>query len=100
MSVAIEQAKIEAERARKRLATTLNDVQEKLKPASLASQAWSGVRDKGSEIADEAVEAVKGRPAAAAGVLAACLLFLGRGRIISAASRLVARGGKKDPDED
>lgn len=98
MNPDIEHAKIEAERARKRLAATLDDIFERLTPGALANRAWSGVRDKSSELADGAVDAVKARPAATAGVLAAGLLFLARGRIVSAASRLVAgddKGRKK-----
>jgi ElaB/YqjD/DUF883 family membrane-anchored ribosome-binding protein len=91
MSERIEQAKRAADAAREELASTLTSLQAKLKPASLANQAWSGVRDKGSELADEAVEVVKARPAAAAAVLAAFGLFLARGQIVSAASRVVAR---------
>lgn len=90
MTERIEQAKREADAARGELASTLASLQQKL-PASLANQAWSGVRDKGSELADEAVEVVKARPAAAAGVLAAFALFLARGQIVSAASRVMAR---------
>ncbi|MGE5722161.1 MAG: DUF3618 domain-containing protein [Sphingomonadales bacterium] len=91
MSAGLEQAKLDAERARKRLASTLGELQQRLKPGALAGQAWSGVREKGSEIADDAVEAVRERPAATAGVLAAFALFLARGQIISAASRLAFR---------
>jgi len=91
MSDRIEQAKRDAEAARGELASTLANLQQRLKPGALANQAWSGVRDKGSELADEAVEVVKARPAAAAGVLAAFALFLARGQIVSAASRVVAR---------
>jgi hypothetical protein len=87
----IEQAKREADAARDDVASTLAALQQRLKPGALANQAWSGVRDKGTELADEAVEVVKARPAAAASVLAAFALFLARGQIVSAASRVVAR---------
>lgn len=97
MNPDIEHAKIEAERARKRLAATLDEIFDKLTPGALANRAWSGVRDKGSELADGAVEVVKARPAATAGVIAAGLLFLARGRIVSAASRLVAGDDKSRP---
>ena len=88
MSVQIERAKIEAERARKRLGSTMGALQQRLKPGALADQAWSGVKDRGGEIADEAMDAVKARPAATAGVIAAFLLFLARRPIVSGASRL------------
>ena len=88
MSAQLERAKIEAERARRRFGDSVATLQERLKPGALADQAWTGVKDKGSEIADGAVDAVKARPAAAAGVAAAFLLFLARRPIVSGASRL------------
>jgi ElaB/YqjD/DUF883 family membrane-anchored ribosome-binding protein len=94
MSARIERAKIEAERARRQLVTTVSEVQQRLKPATIADQAWSGVKDKGSEMADDAMEAVKARPAATAGVLAALLLFVARRPIVSRASRLWKRKSK------
>lgn len=84
----IEAAKMEAERARKQLGTTMTSLQQRLKPGALADQAWTGVKDKGSELADGAVEAVKARPAAAAGAVAAIFLFLARRPIVSGATRL------------
>jgi hypothetical protein len=84
----LETAKMEAERARRRLGATITTVQQRLKPAALADHAWSGVKDKGSELADGAVEAVKARPAAAAGAVAALFLFLARRPIVSGASKL------------
>lgn len=84
----IEAAKMEAERARKRLGATMITLQQRLKPGSLADQAWSGVKDRGSELADGAVEAVRARPAAAAGAVAALFLFLARRPIVSGATKL------------
>jgi len=89
-------AKIEAERARSQLVSTATALQDRLKPATLANQAWSGVREKSGELADEAVEAVKKRPLAATGVAAAVVLFLARAPIISAASRLWSRGNEDE----
>jgi len=91
MKADIEKAKAEAERARKRLASTLGMLQHRLKPASVANEAWTGIRDKSSEIADDAVEAVKAKPAVASAAVAAFALFLARGQIASAASRMFAR---------
>jgi hypothetical protein len=84
----LEAARIEAERARRRFGDTMANVQQRLKPGALADQAWTGVKDKGSELADGAVEAVKARPAAAAGAIAALFLFLARRPIVSGATRL------------
>jgi hypothetical protein len=88
MSARLERARIEAERARRRFTDTLGEVQYRLKPGTLADNAWTGVKDKSSELADEAVEAVKARPVAAAGAAAAFLLYLARKPIISGATHL------------
>ena len=104
MSEELEQAMLEAERARDRLESTFDTLQDrvfgafqkKLTPGAIASQAWNGVREKGSEIADEAVEAVKSRPVAVTGAVAAFLMFLARGRIASTASRLWSQSTSND----
>ncbi len=93
----IERAKIEAEQARKQLANTLGAVQYRLRPANLMSDAWDGVRDKSSALADDAVQAVKDRPAAASGVVAAVAIFLAREPILKAVSRFFA--SRKANDE-
>jgi hypothetical protein len=79
---------MEAELARQRLSTTLGELQARLRPGTLASNAWEGVKDKRGELADDAVEAVKARPVATGAALGAVLLFLARSPIRSAASRL------------
>jgi hypothetical protein len=90
-------AKQEAERARRRLAATAAELQQRLKPGTLAQNAWSGVKDKGGEIADDAVEAVKARPVPVAAFLTAFTLFLARAPLKAAVSRLFSGG---DEDED
>jgi Protein of unknown function (DUF3618) len=89
-------AKQEAERARRRLAATAAELQERLKPGTLASNAWAGVKDKSGELADDAVEAVKARPVPVAAALAAFTLFLARAPLKAAASRLFSSSGEED----
>lgn len=84
----IRLAKQEAERARHRLAATAAELQQRMKPGSLAHNAWTGVKDKSGEIADDAVEAVRSRPVPVAAALAAFTLFLARAPIKSAVARL------------
>ena len=84
----LERAKLEAELAKKRLTSTLSMLQERLRPGNLASEAWSGVRDKGGELADNTLQSVKERPVPVAGAVAAIVLFLARNPIMSAISRL------------
>lgn len=101
----LERAQYEVGQAKKRLASTMGTLQYKLKPGNIVSNAWDGVRDKGSEAADDAlnavsdladgaVGAVKARPMAASGILAAALLFFARRPIRRAASRIFS--GKED----
>jgi ElaB/YqjD/DUF883 family membrane-anchored ribosome-binding protein len=95
----LERAQYEVEIAKRRFSSTVGAVQYRLKPATIANQAWSGVRDKGSvaadgaihsvnEAADGAVKVVKDRPVAASGVAAAVLVFLLRAPLWRAAKGL------------
>jgi len=92
----LERAKLEAEEARHRLIGTLGALQHRLSPRVLMSEAWGGVREKSGELADDAFEAVKARPVAVSGVVAAIALYLARDPIRAAASRLFA--GSEDED--
>ena len=93
-------AKREAEAARRRLAGTAAELQERLRPATLASHAWAGVKDKSGEMAEDAVEAVKARPIAVSAALAAFTLFLARAPIKSAVGRLLDGEGGDDTHND
>jgi hypothetical protein len=93
---AIHDKRREADAARQRLLATASELQERLRPGTIASNAWEGVKDKSGALADDAVDAVKARPVAAASVLAAFTLFLARAPIRSAVSQLFA----KEPDGD
>lgn len=92
----ILKAKREEALARRRLQATVSELQRRLKPATLATNAWEGVTDKAGSIADDAVEAVKARPMAASAAVGAFTLFLARQPIRSAISWLFA----KRPDDD
>ena len=91
-------AKQEAERARRRLLATAAELQQRLKPGTLAHNAWAGVKDKSGEIADDAVEAVKARPVPVAAALTAFTLFLARAPLKAAVSRLFSGGGEEEED--
>ena len=75
---AIEQAKRESVQARARLESTLAALQVRLDPATLATGAWEGVRDKSNDIADTAMDKVKENPGIAAAAVAGTLAFLAR----------------------
>jgi hypothetical protein len=95
MSADLVRARREAEVARRRLASTMNELQQRLKPGTLATNAWEGVKDKSGELADDAVQAVKARPVAVSAVLAAFTLFLARAPIKSAVAGLFSGDGEE-----
>lgn len=86
----LQQAKAEAERAKGRLSSTMGALQYRLRPGNLANDAWSGVKEKSGAMADDALQAVKERPVAAWGILAALVLFLARDPIRSAVSNMLS----------
>ena len=81
-------AKLRAENARAQLMETAQQFQARLSPRTLAHQAWEGAKGKGADLAEDAVDAVKARPYAAGGVVAALALFLAREPIMDLASRI------------
>jgi hypothetical protein len=87
----IEDAKREVERTRRQFASTAGALQYRLKPVNLMSSAWDGVREKGSEMADGAIQTVKDRPVAASGILAAMVVFLARDPLWRLASEFIRR---------
>lgn len=93
----IRRARQDAERARRRLAETTAELQLRLKPGTLAHNAWAGVKDKSGDLADDAVEAVKARPVPVAAALTVFTLFLARAPLKSAVSWLFS---SREDDED
>jgi hypothetical protein len=92
----IEQAKRDAVNARGRLEMTVADLQTRLRPGSLAGEAWDGVKGKSADLADGALKAVKKRPAAVSLALGAFALFLARAPIRRVVTRLVSGDGAGD----
>jgi hypothetical protein len=84
----VDAARIEAERARGRLMDSAHALQDRLSPRTLARGAWEGARDKGADLAEDAVDAVRARPVAAGGAVAALTLFLARQPLLDLAGRL------------
>jgi Protein of unknown function (DUF3618) len=81
-------ARIEAERRRARLMATAQELQERLSPKVLARDAWQGAKEKGADLAEDAVDAVRTRPLAAGGLMAALTMFLAREPLIDLAGSL------------
>ena len=95
-ALALQQAKREEQIARERFSSTLGALQYRLKPATLANDAWSGVKDKTGELTDSAIQSVKDRPLTTSGIVAAVAIFLARDSLWS----LVARYVRGDPNPD
>ena len=81
-------ARIEVARTRAALIDTARELQLRLQPKTLASEAWEKAKMKGADLAEDAVDAVKSRPVAVGGVVAALTMFLAREPIKDAAVKL------------
>lgn len=81
-------ARIEVARTRAALIDTAREIQARLQPKTLASEAWEKAKEKGADLAEDAVDAVKRRPVAVGGVVAALTMFLAREPIKDAAVKL------------
>ncbi|MBA2771232.1 MAG: DUF3618 domain-containing protein [Pseudomonadota bacterium] len=86
-------ARADAEQAQARLVATLHELQQRIAPKTLARDAWDGAKSKGADLAEDAVDAVRRRPVAAGGIVAALALFLAREPLMDLAGKAV--GGKK-----
>jgi ElaB/YqjD/DUF883 family membrane-anchored ribosome-binding protein len=91
----IAAARAEVNRSRSRLLATAHELQDRLSPRTLARNTWEGAKEKGADIAENTVDAVKSRPLAATGVVAALTMFLAREPLFELAGRVVGRGKKK-----
>ena len=74
----IEAARIEVDRSRAQLLVTAKELQTRLEPGKLTRDAWQSAKEKGADLAEEAVDAVRKRPYAAGGAVAAIALFIAR----------------------
>jgi hypothetical protein len=81
-------ARVQADVARTRLMATAEELQDRLSPKRLGRDAWQGAKEKGADLAEDAVDAVRARPLAATGVVAAIALFLAREPLIDWAGKL------------
>ena len=99
MSVAdLEKAKREVDASRRRLEDTLSNLLLRLRPGNLAGEAWDGVKERGADMADGALAAVKKRPAAVSVALGAFALFLARDPIKRAVNRMVS-SDEEEPED-
>jgi hypothetical protein len=91
----IAAARIEVERSRGRVMATAHELQDWLSPKTLARNTWQGAKEKGADLAENTVDAVRTRPLAAGGVVAAITMFLAREPLMDLAGKLVGGSEKK-----
>lgn len=91
-------AQIQVERTRAALLETASELLERFQPHNLVSDLWDQAKNKGADLAEDAVDAVKKRPVAVGGVVAALTMFLAREPIKDAAVSLYdAMTSSKEP---
>lgn len=95
----IAAARLEIERSRSRMMAAAHELQERLSPKKLTRDAWQGAKEKGADLAEDAVDAVKARPVAATGVVTALALFLAREPLMDLAGKLMDGVSKKRPSK-
>ena len=88
-------ARSEVERSRSRVMATAHELQDRLSPRTLAKGAWDGAKEKGAGLAEDAVDAVRSRPLATTGVIAAITMFLAREPLMDLANKVVDGVGEK-----
>jgi hypothetical protein len=71
-------ARIEVERTRAALLDTVNKLIERFQPHNLVDDIWEQAKNKGADLAEDAVDAVAKRPVAVGSVIAALAMFLAR----------------------
>jgi hypothetical protein len=88
----LDRARAEAAAARERLLNSAQALQARLKPATLANDAWEKTRDAGEAAAANAAHAIGKRPVAASAAVIGVAALVARKPI----ARLIARLRGKD----
>jgi hypothetical protein len=91
----IAAARSEVDRSRARMMATAQELQERLSPSTLARNTWQGAKEKGADLAEDAVDAVRSRPVAAGGVVAAVAMFLAREPLMQLAGSMFGKDKRK-----
>ncbi len=93
-------ARADAEQAKSQLMATIEELQQRIAPRTLAREAWDGAKSKGADMAEDAVDAVRARPVAAGGIVAALALFLAREPLMDLAGGKKRRARKAEKTQD
>lgn len=84
-------AEAAVEQARSQLFATIATIAAMLEPKKLVHEAWESAKVKGADLAEDAVDAVRRRPVAATGIVAALAMFLAREPLRDGLSRLASK---------
>ena len=84
----VQRAEAEVERTKAALIDTFQDLAAQLEPKKLAREFWEGAKNKGADLAEDAVDAVTKRPVVATGLVAALAMFLARDPIKDATKKV------------
>lgn len=76
--ICLARAESEVTRSREQVMGTFHELAELLAPKKIAKNVWESAKVKGADMAEDAVDAVKRRPVAATGLVAAITMFLAR----------------------
>jgi hypothetical protein len=87
----VESARAEAMRARMRLAATMSEIQDRLNPRILLSDAWQEVREHGQDLVGDTIQAVRAKPVATSAMAAAIIALFAREPIWRAVTTLFFR---------
>lgn len=85
----VRAAEFEVDRARSKLLATLQELSSQFQPHRLMQEAWEKAKDKGADLAEEAVDAVRARPLTTGAVAAGIVAFLAREPLMDLAGKLV-----------
>jgi hypothetical protein len=88
-------AEAEVERSRARLVDTVQLLARQLEPRRLVRELWEDAKVKGADLAEDAVDAVKARPLASTGIVAALAMFLAREPLMDMAGKVTSSIGEK-----
>jgi len=85
----VKTAESKVDRARAKLIGTLQELSGQFEPHRLMQEAWDKAKEKGADLAEDAVDAVRSRPYTATGVVAAIAMFLAREPLMDLAGKIV-----------
>lgn len=93
----VEAARIQVERSRAQLLETAKELQTRLEPGKLTRDAWQSAKEKGADLAEEAVDAVRRRPYAVGGAVATLALFIAREPVMELFGKLAGVMTSREP---